>query len=162
MMQKSYPSFFLSIYPSYHIYWLVVSKCMKFSLCPRISGPPQPPMPEGPFNPTNYSGTQINVWGAPPGSWPGMNANNGAVTFGVPVPNNPYPSQTGFLTENMINVRSNCFWQECSYILSSDVCLLNISIFVSHNCKTVCMDDRLHIHIKLIWGTITLHVYNIH
>lgn len=67
--------------------------------------PPQPPMPEGPFNPTNYSGTQINVWGAPPGSWPGMNANNGAVTFGVPVPNNPYPSQTGFLTENMIN---NC------------------------------------------------------
>lgn len=78
-------------------------------VCPRISGPPQPPMPEGPFNPTNYSGTQINVWGAPPCSWPGMNANNGAVTFGVPVPNNPYPSQTGFLTENMINVRSNCF-----------------------------------------------------
>lgn len=75
-------------------------------VCPHISGPPQPPMPEGPFNPTNYSGTQINVWGAPPGSWPGMNANNGAVTFGVPVPNNPYPSQTGFLTENMINVRS--------------------------------------------------------
>lgn len=108
MMQMSYPSFFLSIYPSYHIYWLVVSKCMNFSLCPRISGPPQPPMPEGPFNPTNYSGTQINVWGAPPGSWPGMNANNGAVTFGVPVPNNPYPSQTGFLTENMINVRGEC------------------------------------------------------
>lgn len=77
-------------------------------VCPHISGPPQPPMPEGPFNPTNYSGTQINVWGGPPGSWPGMNANNGAVTFGVPVPNNPYPSQTGFLTENMINVRSEC------------------------------------------------------
>lgn len=69
-----------------------------------IPGPPQPPLPEGPFNPTNYSGTQINVWGAPPGSWPGMNANNGAVTFGVPVPNNPYPTQTGFLTENMISV----------------------------------------------------------
>lgn len=34
MMQKSYPSFFLSIYPSYHIYWLVVSKCMKFSCVP--------------------------------------------------------------------------------------------------------------------------------
>ncbi|XP_062599097.1 annexin A6-like [Saccostrea cucullata] len=67
--------------------------------------PPQPPVPEGPFNPTNYSGTQINVWGAPPGSWPGMNASNGAVTFGVPVPSNPYPTQTGFLTENMI---SNC------------------------------------------------------
>ncbi|XP_012938318.1 uncharacterized protein LOC101851128, partial [Aplysia californica] len=59
-----------------------------------------PPVPEGPFNPTNYSGTQINVWGAPPGSWPGMNANNGMVTFGNAVPQNPV--QYGFLTEQMI------------------------------------------------------------
>ncbi|KAK3106197.1 hypothetical protein FSP39_014869 [Pinctada imbricata] len=62
---------------------------------------PQPQqIPDGPFNPTNYSGTQINVWG---GAWPGMNANQSGVAFGVPaVPNNPYPTQMGYLTENMI------------------------------------------------------------
>uniref|UniRef100_A0A0B7AN97 Annexin n=2 Tax=Arion vulgaris TaxID=1028688 RepID=A0A0B7AN97_9EUPU len=61
-----------------------------------------PPIPDGPFNPTNYSGTQINVWGAPPGSWPGMNANNGMVMFGTGPPVPPYPVQYGFLTEQMI------------------------------------------------------------
>ncbi|XP_059169999.1 annexin A6-like [Physella acuta] len=62
-----------------------------------------PPIPDGPFNPTNYSGTQINVWGAPPGSWPGMHANNGMITFGNGPPAPPYPVQYGFLTENMIH-----------------------------------------------------------
>lgn len=52
----------------------------------------------------NYSGTQINVWGgAPPNGWPGMNANGGAVTFGTPNPN-PFTTQYGYLTENMIQV----------------------------------------------------------
>ncbi|BFZ22448.1 hypothetical protein BsWGS_25488 [Bradybaena similaris] len=61
-----------------------------------------PPIPDGPFNPTNYSGTQINVWGAPPGVWPGMNASNGMVTIGTGPPAPPYPVQYGFLTEQMI------------------------------------------------------------
>lgn len=65
-----------------------------------------PEIPDGPFNPVNYSGTQINVWGAPPNGWPGMNANSGAVTFGVPNQSaSPYPTQFGYLTENMIQ---NC------------------------------------------------------
>ncbi|PVD37280.1 hypothetical protein C0Q70_04277 [Pomacea canaliculata] len=62
-------------------------------------------IPDGPFNPTNYSGTQINVWGAPPGSvWPGMNAQPGMVAIGnggPPIPQ--YPVQYGFLTEQMIS-----------------------------------------------------------
>ncbi|KAK3592742.1 hypothetical protein CHS0354_016498 [Potamilus streckersoni] len=60
-------------------------------------------IPDGPFNPTNYSGTQINVWGAPPGSWPGLSVNPGAVSFGQPSLNNPYTTQYGYLTESMIN-----------------------------------------------------------
>ena len=64
-----------------------------------------PEMPDGPFNPVNYSGTQINVWGAPPNAWPGMNANSGAVTFGLPNQGmSPYTTQFGYLTENMIHV----------------------------------------------------------
>ena len=63
-----------------------------------------PEIPDGPFNPVNYSGTQINVWGAPPNAWPGMNANSGAVTFGLPNQGmSPYTTQFGYLTENMIN-----------------------------------------------------------
>ncbi|KAH9498198.1 Annexin A6 [Bulinus truncatus] len=62
-----------------------------------------PTIPDGPFNPTNYSGTQINVWGAPPGTWPNMNAHNGVVTIGNGPPAPPYPVQYGFLTEQMIN-----------------------------------------------------------
>ena len=27
-------------------------------------------LPEGPFNPTNYSGTQVNFWGVNPGTMP--------------------------------------------------------------------------------------------
>ena len=60
-------------------------------------------IPEGPFNPTNYSGTQINVWGAPPGGvWP---AGPGMVAFGNGPPAPQYPTQYGFLTEQMIEVR---------------------------------------------------------
>ncbi|VDI43339.1 Hypothetical predicted protein, partial [Mytilus galloprovincialis] len=60
-------------------------------------------MPDGPFNPVNYSGTQINVWGGNPNAWPGMNANSGAVTFGQPNQGMiPCSTQFGYLTENMI------------------------------------------------------------
>lgn len=72
-----------------------------------LSGPAQTVIPDGPFNPTNYSGTQINVWGAPPGSiWPGMNAQPGMVAFGSGPPFPQYPVQYGFLTEQMIQVIS--------------------------------------------------------
>ncbi|XP_063424971.1 annexin A6-like isoform X1 [Mytilus trossulus] len=64
---------------------------------------PTPEMPDGPFNPVNYSGTQINVWGGHPNAWPGMNANSGAVTFGQPNQGTiPCSTQFGYLTENMI------------------------------------------------------------
>ncbi|XP_076456172.1 annexin A6-like [Babylonia areolata] len=57
-------------------------------------------IPDGPFNPTNYSGTQINVWGAPPGGvWP---SGSGIVAFGNGPPVPQYPVQYGFLTEQMI------------------------------------------------------------
>lgn len=60
-------------------------------------------IPDGPFNPTNYSGTQINIWGAPPNSgWPGMSAQPGMVAFGSGPPMPQYPVQYGFLTEQMI------------------------------------------------------------
>ncbi|XP_033733244.1 annexin A6-like [Pecten maximus] len=56
---------------------------------------PTQQIPDGPFNPTNYSGTQINVWGgAIPPHIPGVGP-------GIPPP--PYPTQYGYLTENMIN-----------------------------------------------------------
>lgn len=44
------------------------------------------------------------MWGAPPGSWPGLNANSGAVTFGSGPPVPQYPVQYGFLTDQMIKV----------------------------------------------------------
>lgn len=50
---------------------------------------------EGPINPTNYAGTQINIWGFPP-------SDIGALI-------DPYStsrSNTGFMTEQMINVRA--------------------------------------------------------
>lgn len=47
---------------------------------------------EGPINPVNYSGTQINVWGFPTPE---------LTNFLAP---KPPPTQTGFLTENMIRV----------------------------------------------------------
>ncbi|XP_076437191.1 uncharacterized protein LOC143276531 [Babylonia areolata] len=65
-------------------------------------------IPEGPFNPINYSGTQINVWGAPPGSvWPAAAAPatpTGLVTYGNQPPSAPLrPSvQHGLLTKQMI------------------------------------------------------------
>ncbi|XP_052806894.1 annexin A6-like [Mya arenaria] len=65
---------------------------------------PNPPIPDGPFNPTNYSGTQINVWGgAPPPFVQG--GTPGAVNFGQPNLCNPYTTQYGYLTENMVQ---NC------------------------------------------------------
>ncbi|XP_060580366.1 annexin A6-like [Ruditapes philippinarum] len=62
-----------------------------------------PPIPDGPFNPTNYSGTQINVWGgAPP---PLVQGVPGVVNLGQPGICNPYTTQYGYLTENMLQ---NC------------------------------------------------------
>lgn len=59
-------------------------------------------IPDGPFNPTNYSGTQINVWGgAPP---PLVQGVPGVVNLGQPGVCNPYTTQYGYLTENMLQV----------------------------------------------------------
>lgn len=64
-------------------------------------GEQAPPIPDGPFNPTNYSGTQINVWGgAPPPFVQGM--PGGGVNLGQPGLCNPYTTQYGYLTENML------------------------------------------------------------
>ena len=55
-------------------------------------------VPDGPFNPTNYSGTQLNFWGvAPPGGVP-MPAGNG---WSAPYGN---PAQIGPTTSNMLAV----------------------------------------------------------
>ena len=54
-------------------------------------------LPEGPFNPTNYSGTQVNFWGvAPPGG-----VAPGVFTGAA----NPYPSALGAMTNRMLTVR---------------------------------------------------------
>ncbi|KAJ8307174.1 hypothetical protein KUTeg_015258 [Tegillarca granosa] len=70
-----------------------------------FDGQSTPPIPDGPFNPTNYAGTQINVWGAPPGAWPGLTTNGNNVSLGAPCLANPYTTQYGYLTEQMIG---NC------------------------------------------------------
>ena len=62
-----------------------------------------PPAPDGPFNPTNYAGTQINVFGGP--GFPGMNADGNYIVYGNGPPGPQYPVQFGFLTEKMIQVR---------------------------------------------------------
>ena len=64
---------------------------------------PPPPIPDGPFNPTNYSGTQINVWGGAP---PPLVQSGvpGVVNLGQPNTCNPFTTQYGFLTEDMIQV----------------------------------------------------------
>lgn len=59
---------------------------------------------EGPINPVNYSGTQINVWGG----FPSPELAN----FLAPKP--PPQPQLGFLTDQMIKV-SSCF---CLFLLS--------------------------------------------
>ncbi|KAK6181663.1 hypothetical protein SNE40_009474 [Patella caerulea] len=58
-------------------------------------------IPDGPFNPTNYAGTQINVWGAHPGALQGLDGTNGLVNL-ANQPKQPYPVQYGYLTEQMI------------------------------------------------------------
>ena len=47
---------------------------------------------EGPINPINYAGTQINIWGFPP------------VDLGTLIDPNSTNSHLGFMTEQMINV----------------------------------------------------------
>ncbi|KAL8608011.1 hypothetical protein ACOMHN_023827 [Nucella lapillus] len=70
---------------------------------------PEVRLPEGPFNPINYSGTQINVWGAPPGSvWP---AAPGMVTYPntaapLPRPTHTNTLQSGLLTRPMLEERA--------------------------------------------------------
>ncbi|XP_064644568.1 uncharacterized protein LOC135498269 isoform X3 [Lineus longissimus] len=43
---------------------------------------------DGPFNPTNYSGTQINLWGVPPDQWPALNVGPHGTVF-QPAPPKP-------------------------------------------------------------------------
>lgn len=66
-----------------------------------------PPIPDGPFNPTNYSGTQINVWGGAPPPYV-QGGTPGVVHLGQPGICNPYTTQYGYLTENMLQVRKMC------------------------------------------------------
>ncbi len=47
---------------------------------------------EGPINPTNYAGTQINIWGFPPAD------------LGSFIDPSSSRAQLGFMTEQMINV----------------------------------------------------------
>ncbi|KAH3705211.1 annexin A6-like isoform X1 [Dreissena polymorpha] len=67
--------------------------------------PASPPIPDGPFNPTNYSGTQINVWGGAPPPFVQQGGMPGVVSLGQPGICNPYTTQYGYLTENMLQ---NC------------------------------------------------------
>ena len=55
-------------------------------------------MPDGPFNPTNYSGTQVNFWGVAPSSIPAW-ANAGGLSM-------PYdtPGQLGSMTNRALKV----------------------------------------------------------
>ena len=54
-------------------------------------------LPEGPFNPTNYSGTQVNFWGVSPGNIPPW--IGGAIS-------SPYDSasQLGAVTNSILHV----------------------------------------------------------
>lgn len=80
-----------------------------------------PPIPDGPFNPTNYSGTQINVWGgAPPPFVQG--GTPGVVNLGPPGICNPYTTQYGYLTENMLQVFSRIS------LIFSNLMILSMSV----------------------------------
>ena len=57
-------------------------------------------VPEGPYNPTNYSGTQVNFWGVGnvgPGDLLGKNG-------GYSAPYGGYTGHLGSMTSNMLNV----------------------------------------------------------
>ena len=58
-------------------------------------------LPDGTYNPTNYSGTQINFWGVSPNAVPQM--LNGT-TGGYSGPYGNRPTQLGLMTESMIRV----------------------------------------------------------
>ena len=65
-------------------------------------------LPDGPFNPTNYSGTQVNFWGvAPAGGIPMPGATNplGAVSL----PYGTTPNQLGCMTNHMLQVGETFF-----------------------------------------------------
>jgi hypothetical protein len=56
-------------------------------------------LPDGPFNPTNYSGTQVNFWGvanAAPADMLGKQGWSG--------PYGGYTGHLGAMTSNMLNV----------------------------------------------------------
>ncbi|CAH1776035.1 unnamed protein product [Owenia fusiformis] len=56
-------------------------------------------IPDGPFNPTNYSGTQVNVWGVPPHNMAGWLTAPGG-PGGVSYPT--HEQQLGYMTEKML------------------------------------------------------------
>lgn len=67
-------------------------------------------LPDGPFNPTNYSGTQVNFWGVSPGQVPGVPGAGGGYSmpnggYGLPFPDRP--SRLGYITEQTIRVCQN-------------------------------------------------------
>ena len=58
-------------------------------------------IPDGPFNPTNYSGTQVNFWGVAPGNIPPF-ANGLGGGFSVPYANTD--TELGYMTNRMLMV----------------------------------------------------------
>jgi len=63
-------------------------------------------LPEGPINPTNYSGTQLNFWGVSPGNIPGLANMCGPGGYST-----PYESQLGALTNSMLQVLNHTIYR---------------------------------------------------
>jgi hypothetical protein len=62
-------------------------------------------LPEGPHNPVNHSGTQINFWGVPPGdvsNWANVGGMGGMGGLGGH--SIPYEAKLGALTNKMLQV----------------------------------------------------------
>ena len=63
-------------------------------------------IPDGPFNPTNYSGTQVNFWGVAPAGGSIPHVMSGAPSNMPPTYPIDRPGQLGYLTDKMIRVGS--------------------------------------------------------
>lgn len=90
-------------------------------------------IPEGPFNPTNYSGTQFNFWGVSPNGIPqipvipGEGAPNLYGGLGTSTPYGSAAQQLGYMTNRMLQVITciknwNCY---CIVLLCYCYCANN-------------------------------------
>ncbi|KAK2142740.1 hypothetical protein LSH36_919g01024 [Paralvinella palmiformis] len=59
-------------------------------------------LPDGPFNPTNYSGTQMNFWGVSPAGGVPMPGAATNPLGSVSLPYGTTPNQLGYMTSNML------------------------------------------------------------